>query len=142
MKKALIHINEPGRICDIVDSGQEFEVHPSFSWVDVPDDTTTADSYNQETGEITKFDPLAIPGFVEQGYKVARSIAYKGLGDQLDMLFKELQATGTISNTGPWATHIASVKEAIPKDDPAAVLAWNQAYWESLQQTQSNVAPQ
>lgn len=141
MKRALIHNQEPGRICELVNEGQDFEVHENFMWVDVPDDTTIEDLYNQETGEITKFDPLLIPGFTEHAYKVARSIAYTGVGDQLDMLFKELQATGTISNSGPWATHIASVKAAIPKDDPAAVLAWNQEYWESQQQTQANTAP-
>lgn len=139
MKRALIHTLEPGRICEVVNPGDEFEVHANFSWVNVPDDTTVSDTYNKETGEVTKFDPLSIPGFAEQGYKVARTIAYKGIGDQLDMIFKEIQATGTISNSGPWATHIASVKDAIPKDDPAAVLAWNQQYWESLQQTQANI---
>ena len=139
MKRALVHTLEPNRICEVVDAGNEFEVHENMSWVDVPDDTTTADTYNAETGLVTKFDPLTIPGFAEQGYKVARSIAYTGLGDQLDMIFKEIQATGTISNSGPWATHIASVKAMIPKDDPAAVLAWNQQYWESLQQTQANI---
>ena len=41
------------------------------------------------------------------------------------MLYKELKTNGTISNTGPWAIHIANVKATIPKDDPAAVLAWN-----------------
>jgi hypothetical protein len=131
MKKALINSNEPGRICDIVDVGNEFEVHNSFSWVDVPDDTTTQDRY--ENGEITKFDILSLPGFAEQGYKVARGIAYKSIGDQLDMLFKEIQTTGTISNTGPWVTHIAAVKSAIPKDDPQAVHEWNQQYWASIQ---------
>lgn len=133
MKRALIHINEPGRICDVVEPGNEFEVHPDFLWVDVPDDTTQQDSYNQETGVVTKFDITALPGFAEQGYRVARTIGYKPIGDQLDMLFKEVQATGTISNTGPWATHIASVKAAIPKDDPQAVQEWNQQYWASIQ---------
>jgi hypothetical protein len=52
------------------------------------------------------------------------------------MLFKELQATGTISNTGPWATHVADVKATIPKDDPAAVMAWNR---QLVQQTQGNI---
>lgn len=131
MKRALINSNEPGRICDIVDIGNEFEVHESFSWVDVPDNTTTADRF--ENGEIIKFDILQLPGFEEHGYKVARGIAYKSIGDQLDMLFKEIQATGTISNTGPWATHITAVKAAIPKDDPQAVHEWNQQYWASIQ---------
>jgi hypothetical protein len=130
--KGLIHTSEPGRICDIVEAGNEFEVHEAFYWVDVPDGTTTSDTYNED-GTITKFDVLAQPGFAEHAYKVARAIAYTDIGNQLDMLFKEIQATGTISNSGPWATHIASVKAAIPKDDPTAVLAWNQRYWESMQ---------
>lgn len=131
MKRALLHILEPGRICDVVDVGQEFEVHENFSWVDVPDDTTVSDTY--QDGAVVKFDPIAQPGFAENAYKVARGIAYTSLGDQLDMLFKEVQATGTISNTGPWATHIASVKAAIPKDNPQAVHEWNMAYWASQQ---------
>lgn len=132
MKRALLHLPEPGRICEVVDPGMEFEVHSNFQWVDVPDDTTIADTY-LEDGTIQKFDPISVPGFAENGYRVARSIAYKSIGDQLDMLFKEIQATGTISNTGAWANHIASVKSAIPKDDPQAVHEWNQAYWASLQ---------
>jgi hypothetical protein len=94
------------------------------------------DKFDEESGEFVKFDILSIPGFAEEGYKVARQIAYTSVGNQLDMLFKELQATGTISNTGPWASHVADVKATIPKDDPAAVLAWNQWY---VQQTQGNV---
>lgn len=131
MKRALIHLQEPGRICDIVDIGQEFEVHSNFQWVDVPDDTTSADTYVD--GEVVKFDPLTQPGFAENAYKVARGIGYGGLGEQLDMLFHELASTGTISNTGPWATHIASIKSAVPKDDPQAVHEWNLAYWASMQ---------
>lgn len=131
--RALLHITEPGRICEIRPIGEEFEVHPEFIWVDVPDGTTTSDTYNQETGEITKFDITALPGFAENAYKVARTIAYTDIGNQLDMLFKEVQATGTISNSGPWATHIAGVKAAIPKDNPQAVHEWNIQYWESIQ---------
>jgi hypothetical protein len=130
--RGLLSSQEPGRICDIVEAGNEFEVHENFTWVDIPDGTTTADKYNPD-GTITKFDILSQPGFAENAYIVARTIAYTAIGNQLDMLFKELQATGTISNTGPWATHIASVKAAIPKDDPAAVLAWNQRQWEISQ---------
>jgi len=130
--RALIHTTEPGRICEIRESGNEFEVHPNFIWVDVPDGTNTADTYNED-GSITKFDITAQPGFAENAYKVARGIGYQSIGDQLDMIFKEIQANGTISNTGPWATHIASVKAAIPKDDPQAVHEWNQQYWQSIQ---------
>lgn len=132
MKKALLNSLEPGRVCEVVDAGNEFEVADTFSWVDCPDDVTTSHTANND-GTFTPFDPLTLPGFVENGYKVARSIAYKSVGDQLDMLFKEIQANGAITTDGEWFTHITSVKAAIPKDDPAAVLAWNIQYLESLQ---------
>lgn len=130
--RGLLHNSEPGRICDIVESGNEFEVHSDFWWVDLPDGTTTADTYNED-GSITKFDITKVPGFAEHGYRVARQIAYTGIGEQLDMIFKEIQSTGTISNTGAWASHVAAVKAAIPKDNPQAVQAWNEAYWEQMQ---------
>jgi hypothetical protein len=131
--RGLIHPAEPGRICDIVEAGNEFEVHEDFLWVDLPDGTTTADTYNQISGEVSKFDITQLPGFAESAYRVARTIAYTEIGNQLDMLYKELQATGTISNSGPWATHIASVKQAIPKDNPQAVHEWNMAYAAQMQ---------
>jgi hypothetical protein len=130
--RALLHNTEQGRICEIREIGEEFEVHTDFQWVDVPDGTTTHDLYNED-GTITKFDITKLPGFAETAYQVARGIAYTPVGNQMDMLFKELQATGTISNSGPWATHIASVKAAIPKDDPQAVYEWNLRHWESIQ---------
>ena len=49
MKKALI---QGTRICDIVDEGNEFEVHPSLVWVEVADDTTQKDTY--EDGKVVK----------------------------------------------------------------------------------------
>ena len=125
MKKALINSLERGRICEVVEIGQEFEVSDDFTWIDCPDEVDTLYKYDVETGEFIPFDILTHPGFVENAYKVARSIAYTGVGTQLDMIYKELQETGAISIDGPWASHIASVKSAIPKDDPAAVLAWN-----------------
>ena len=125
MKRALINSLEPGRVCDVVDIGNEFEVADTFTWVDCPDDIISSHTYDATTGTFTAFDILSMPGFTENAYKIARSIAYTDIGNQLDMLYKELQATGTISNVGPWSTHITAVKGAIPKDDPAAVLAWN-----------------
>lgn len=126
MKRALISKLENYRICEVKEVGQEFDVTDDFFWTDVPDDTQTVDTY-LETGEIKKFNPIEQPGFAENAYKVARAIAYKGMGEQLDMMFKELQETGSVSPDGPWATHVASVKAAIPKDDPQAVYDWIQA---------------
>lgn len=125
MKRALIHSAEIGRVCDVVEIGSEFEVSSDFTWVDCPDDTLSSHTYDADTQTFKAFDILSTPGFAENAYKVARSIAYTEIGNQLDMLYKEIKATGTISNTGPWATHISSVKATIPKDNPEAVLAWN-----------------
>jgi hypothetical protein len=137
--RALLHVQEPSRICEVVAAGQEFEVHSDFYWADVPDGTTGHDTYNGD-GTVTKFDITAQPGFAENAYQIARGIAYTSVGNQLDMLFKEIIATGTISNSGPWASHIASVKADIPKDDPQAVHEWNMQYWESMQPpTQGNI---
>jgi hypothetical protein len=124
MLRALLHSLEPGRICDIVQPGQEFEVHTNFSWVDVPDGTTTADTYNSD-GTITKFDPVSAPGFAENAYKVARGIAYGSINDQLDMMWHEMNTTGSISTSGTWFQHVAGVKSNIPKDNPQAVYEWN-----------------
>lgn len=125
MKKALLHSAEIGRVCEVVESGQEFEVSSEFSWIDCPDDVISSHTYDPITETFKAFDILTMPGFAENAYKIARSIAYTDVGNQLDMLYKEITATGSISINGPWMTHIATVKANIPKDDPAAVLAWN-----------------
>ena len=121
MKKALLSLLEPGRVCDVVPVGQEFPTTGDFYWVDCGDDVTTHHRYNEETKSFVEFNIINSPGFAEEGYKVARTIAYKSVGEQMDMMFKELATTGTISPDGPWATHIATVKAEIPKDDPRAV---------------------
>ena len=50
MKKALI---QGTRICDIVEAGKEFEVHPSLVWVEIDDDVTHRDTY--EDGKVVKY---------------------------------------------------------------------------------------
>jgi hypothetical protein len=42
------------------------------------------------------------------------STVYASLGDQLDMLYKDIVA-GKLDTTGTWATHIKAVKDANPK---------------------------
>lgn len=132
MKRALINSLEPGRVCQVVEIGEEFEVADTFSWVDCPDDVITTHTHNIETGEFTPFSIVDLPGFAENGYKIARAIAYNSIGDQLDMLYKEIVANGSISSEGAWAAHITAVKQAIPKDDPEAVYQWNVNYYNSM----------
>ena len=42
------------------------------------------------------------------------STTYASIGDQLDMLYKDMVA-GKLDTTGTWATHIKAVKDANPK---------------------------
>tara|TARA_R100001163_G_C4954806_1_gene121057 strand:- start:293 stop:616 length:324 start_codon:yes stop_codon:yes gene_type:complete len=42
------------------------------------------------------------------------STIYASIGDQLDMLYRDIVA-GTVTTSGTWATHIKAVKDANPK---------------------------
>ena len=42
------------------------------------------------------------------------STTYSSIGDQLDMLYKDMLA-GKLDTTATWATHIKAVKDANPK---------------------------
>ena len=42
------------------------------------------------------------------------STTYSSIGDQLDMLYKDMLA-GKLDTSGTWATHIKAVKDANPK---------------------------
>ena len=44
-----------------------------------------------------------------------RAQAFLSLGDQLDLLFHELEDTGTITKNGAWANHVRKVKLDHPK---------------------------
>ena len=54
----------------------------------------------------------------KEKYKTDRttngSTTYGSIGDQLDMLYKDILA-GKLDTTGTWATHIKAVKDANPK---------------------------
>lgn len=126
-KRILTSINEPGRILAVSEIGEEIEVHPDFEWKTCEDDTVTME-HTWETIEgtlkISLVSALDAPEFVNNGYKYARIIAYGDIGDQLDMIFKEIDATGSISPDGEWVTSIRQAKLAIPKRDNEAVLAY------------------
>ena len=46
--------------------------------------------------------------------RVFGSTKYASIGDQLDMLYKDILA-GKLDTTGTWATHVKAVKDANPK---------------------------
>ena len=127
MKKVLTSKHEPGRILEVVEPGNEFDVHEDFTWVDCDQDEVDQDhTYTITDGVYNwiRVDYINDTEFATEGYKFARMIGYKDIGEQLDMIYKELMANGTLSATGPWATHITDVKNSIPKNDTQAVLDW------------------
>jgi hypothetical protein len=54
------------------------------------------------------------PNYV-MSYDARRINAYPSLGNQLDMIWHELNASGSISIDGSWFNTIKDVKEANPK---------------------------
>jgi hypothetical protein len=60
------------------------------------------------------------------GYSNARSNEYYAIVEQLDMLYKDIDAglLGELAKTGSWYNHIKGVKDANPKpDNPEALEA-------------------
>ena len=114
--KALILDN---KVVDVVST--EFEVHSSMSWVDC-DDTVRA-GFDYKDGKFT--DPYALTDeqkaalaavhYIRQRTgKEGNDTVYASVGDQLDMLYKDM-IDGKLDSTGTWATHIAAVKSKYPK---------------------------
>ena len=46
--------------------------------------------------------------------RLSGSTSYALIGDQLDMLYKDIVA-GKLDTTGTWATHVKAVKDSNPK---------------------------
>lgn len=120
MKRALIDSNN-NRVVQIAD--EDFPVHGALYWVDCPDDCGTYYIYDPEN--LTFEDPHAHSkdefGNPVEPFSMQRMRAYPGIGDQLDLLFKEIRDNGSISANGAWFQSIQAVKNAIPKPvDPDA----------------------
>lgn len=119
MKRALIDSNN-NKVLQVVDSvDDEFEVHNALYWVDCPNDA--ASYYDYDPDNLTFTDPHALSkdafGNPVEPFVMQRMRAYPSGGDQMDMLWKEIQATGTISVDGEWFQSILAVKQGIPKPD-------------------------
>lgn len=117
MKKALID-KRFWTVCQIIEQDDfAFETTDDFIWVDCPDNVETAWPYDEKTGEF--IDPHEHHrdefGNPIEPFYMQRMRAYPPMGDQLDMLFKEIRDTGTISPDGAWFKSIQVVKETIPK---------------------------
>jgi hypothetical protein len=121
MKKVLINNQEIGKICDVVEAGSEYAVHPDFQWINCEDDSVTMDYVYEENNGVYTFkefnvtDLESTPEAKEEAFKIEREIGYGSIGAQLDMIYKEVMANGSISSDGEWATYITNVKANIPK---------------------------
>jgi hypothetical protein len=119
MKKALIAIN--GYIQQIVDPGEDFEIYngpdATIQWVDAPDNVMLDWTLEWSPLQNTMIWVERDAPFTNR--EVARKIAYGEVGAQLGMIYDELKETGTLSIDGPWASHIAAVKQSIEKPPPA-----------------------
>ena len=93
MKKALID-KRFWTVTQIIELDQpEFETTTDFMWVSCPDNCESAWPYNNETGEFT--DPHAHSrdefGNPVEPFVMERMRSYPPMGDQFDMLFKEIK---------------------------------------------------
>jgi len=106
-----------GRVLQFVKGGSEarFEVHSDFTWVDGPYEIErgkdTADYWYYENDREVRLVPVKPPS-----YDLSRRLDYKGIQDQLDMLYHDMN-NGLIpgKETSTWFAHVNSVKEQYPK---------------------------
>tara|TARA_R110002020_G_scaffold161266_3_gene346207 strand:- start:4115 stop:4456 length:342 start_codon:yes stop_codon:yes gene_type:complete len=101
MKKALTHDT---RICQIVEDGEEFEVHSSLTWVSVPDDTTVEDTWVDN--DVVKF---TLPDPTMESLRLKRNI----------LLLKSdwTQISDATVNKTDWATYRQQLRD-LPENTP------------------------
>ena len=108
--KALILTDEITGDKSVVDvSENEFEVHPSMTWIDCPDECI-AGEWKLVDGVLTP--PAPHP---EPTYSQLRRNIYPGIGDQLDMLWHAIN-DGTLDKTSDFYTTLKAVKDKYPKE--------------------------
>lgn len=116
MKRALLE-KLTNKITQVVELGQEFEVHDNLVWLDCPDNVESAWDYEPQTNTFS--DPHALSkdefGRPREPWLMQRQRSYPPIGDQLDMLHKEIAATGGISKDGTWFKTLTGIKQALPK---------------------------
>lgn len=49
-------------------------------------------------------------------YTALRTMNYPQISDQLDMIWHEINSSGSISNTGDWFNSIKDIKDTFPKE--------------------------
>jgi hypothetical protein len=116
MKKALIE-QLTNKVIQAENIGDHFEVHPNLMWIDCPDEVEAAWDYDPDTNTFS--DPHAHTkdefGRPREPWIMQRMRSYPPIGDQLDMIHKEIAANGTISKDGVWFNTLLQVKNSTPK---------------------------
>jgi hypothetical protein len=121
MKKVLVGFQ--GHVLQIEEPGNDFDIYngpdATFQWVDGPDNVTLDWTLEYSPSQnlavwVEREEPPTDPA-------IARKVAYGEIGDQLDMIYHEVQETGTISATGPWASHITTVKNTLPASSETTI---------------------
>ena len=112
MKKALMDFN--GYVADVVDPGEEYTLFLgrgcSQMWVNAPDDVTNTWTLEWSPSAndmiwVKRVDTYADPA-------TTRRVAYGEIGQQLDMLYRDLAAGKTLNAAdAEWFNHVKTVKE-------------------------------
>lgn len=104
-----------GYIHQIVEPGEDFEIYngpdAAIQWVDAPDDVT--EDWTLEYSPSQKQMVWVKRTGAYQDPEVARKVAYGDIGEQLDMLYKDLSDGGS-----RFIDHIRAVKESLPAPAP------------------------
>ena len=99
-------VNEGGRITDVCEAGDEFEIYDgedaTIIWMDIPDDFT----YNEQTSRVINGDFVNVR-LLESTFSltIARKVAYGEIGEQLDMQYRD-----KINNTTEWEDYVTAAK--------------------------------
>lgn len=109
MKRVLLDFR--GIINEVVDPGQEFDVYDgpdaTIKWVTCPHADVTS-MWHCCNGEWISPEQK-----LNDDHDLQRRVAYGDLGDQLDMLYKDIKA-GNLEN-GSWVQRIDQVKASITR---------------------------
>ena len=117
MKSVLI--NKDNIIVDIVEPGEEFEVHESLTWKECSTTELNNESVWQLNADGTATDIDLEAARTAEGrrkrFEKARTVAYGEIGEQLDMLYKDMK-----NGTSNWVDKIDQIKTDIPKVEKPA----------------------
>jgi hypothetical protein len=110
MKKVLVGYQ--GYIHEIRNPGEDYDIYEgpdaAMAWVDAPDDVQTDWTLEYSPSKkqmvwVEREKPYTDP-------LMARKVAYGDVGEQLDMLYKDM-----VNGTSNWIEHIQNIKTTLPK---------------------------